>query len=72
MAKSKKQKEVIIEDTDIGTQEVVKQTHTPVKLSGVQTVVGSKLGTLTEGKEYKVPSDMAEILINKGFAYLKK
>lgn len=70
MAKSKKLKEEVLEVED--TQEVIKETQAPINLVGVQTVIGSKLGTLTEGKEYKVPADTALILINKGFAYLKK
>jgi len=71
MAKSKREKKVEVKEVTEITQEVVKETHTSMNLIGVQTVVGSKLGTLTEGKEYKVPADTAMILINKGFAYLK-
>ena len=61
MAKSKvnnKAKEVV------DTQEVT-------TLVGSQKVVGAKIGTLTEGKEYEVTAEMAMILINKGFATLK-
>lgn len=70
MAKSKKLKEEVLKVED--TQEVIKETQAPINLVGEQIVIGSKLGTLTEGKEYKVPTYTALILINKGFAYLKK
>lgn len=40
-------------------------------LVGPQKVVGAKIGTLKEGKEYEVTAEMAMILINKGFATLK-
>lgn len=43
-----------------------------VTLVGSQTVIGAKIGTLTEGKEYEVTAEIAMILINKGFATLKK
>lgn len=42
-----------------------------VTLVGSQKVIGAKIGTLTEGKEYEVTAEMAMILINKGFATLK-
>jgi len=71
MAKSKREKKVVVKEVTDITHEVVQETHIPLNLIGIQTVVGSKLGTLTEGKEYKVPADTAMILINKGFAYLK-
>lgn len=43
-----------------------------VTLVGSQKVIGAKIGTLTEGKEYEVTAEIAMILINKGFATLKK
>lgn len=43
-----------------------------VTLVGSQTVIGAKIGTLKEGKEYDVTAEMAMILIQKGFATLKK
>jgi len=53
------------------TQEVIKETQVPA-LVGSQIVIGAKNGTLTEGKEYKTTAEMAMVLINKGFATLKK
>lgn len=67
MAKSKvnnKAKEVV------DTQEVTTETQV-LTLVGSQKVVGAKIGTLKEGKEYEVTAEMAMILINKGFATLK-
>ena len=67
MAKSKvnnKAKEVV------DTQEVTTETQV-LALVGSQKVIGGKIGTLTEGKEYEVTAEMAMILINKGFATLK-
>ena len=67
MAKSKvnnKAKEVV------DTQEVTTETQV-LTLVGSQKVIGAKIGTLTEGKEYDVTAEMAMILINKGFATLK-
>ena len=67
MAKSKvnnKAKEVV------DTQEVTTETQV-LALVGSQKVVGAKIGTLKEGKEYDVTAEMAMILINKGFATLK-
>lgn len=67
MAKSKvnnKAKEVV------DTQEVTTETQV-LALVGSQKVVGAKIGTLIEGKEYDVTAEMAMILINKGFATLK-
>ena len=67
MAKSKvnnKVKEVV------DTQEVTTETQV-LALVGSQKVVGAKIGTLKEGKEYEVTAEMAMILINKGFATLK-
>lgn len=67
MAKSKvnnKAKEVV------DTQEVTTETQV-LALVGSQKVVGAKIGTLIEGKEYEVTAEMAMILINKGFATLK-
>jgi len=67
MAKSKvnnKAKEVV------DTQEVTTETQV-LALVGSQKVVGAKIGTLKEGKEYEVTAEMAMILINKGFATLK-
>ena len=43
-----------------------------VTLVGSQTVIGAKIGTLTDGKEYEVTAEIAMILIQKGFATLKK
>lgn len=67
MAKSKvnnKAKEVV------DTQEVTTETQV-LALVGSQKVIGAKIGTLKEGKEYEVTAEMAMILINKGFATLK-
>lgn len=67
MAKSKvnnKAKEVV------DTQEVTTETQV-LALVGSQKVVGAKISTLKEGKEYEVTAEMAMILINKGFATLK-
>ena len=67
MAKSKvnnKAKEVV------DTQEVTTETQV-LALVGSQKVLGAKIGTLKEGKEYEVTAEMAMILINKGFATLK-
>lgn len=47
-------------------------TTQEVTLVGSQTVIGAKIGTLKEGKEYDVTAEMAMILIQKGFATLKK
>lgn len=54
----------------VDTQEVTTETQV-LALVGSQKVVGAKIGTLKEGKEYEVTAEMAMILINKGFATLK-
>lgn len=42
-----------------------------LNLKGVQVIIGLG-GTLTDGKEYKVSADVAQVLINKGLATLKQ
>lgn len=42
-----------------------------LKLKGEQVIIGLG-GTLTDGKEYKVSADVAQVLINKGLATLKQ
>lgn len=76
MAKSKVNKvieELDVLDTPIEEQPMVEQTSTievPI-LKGDQTIIGLGLGGLVKDKEYKVSSDIATILITKGFASLK-
>ena len=71
MAKSKVNKvieELDVLDTPIEEQPMVKEL--PI-LKGDQIIIGLGLGGLVKDKEYKVSSDIATILIAKGFASLK-
>lgn len=76
MAKSKVNKvieELDVLDTPIEEQPMVEQPmveELPI-LKGDQTIIGLGLGGLVKDKEYKVSSDIATILIAKGFASLK-
>jgi hypothetical protein len=76
MAKSKVNKvieELDVLDTPIEEQPIVEQqpiVEVPI-LKGDQTIIGLGLGGLVKDKEYKVSSDIATILITKGFASLK-
>ena len=76
MAKSKVNKvieELDVLDTPIEEQPMVKEqpiVEVPI-LKGDQTIIGLGLGGLVKDKEYKVSSDIATILIAKGFASLK-
>lgn len=76
MAKSKVNKvieELDVLDTPIEEQPIVEQPiveELPI-LKGDQTIIGLGLGGLVKDKEYKVSSDIATILIAKGFASLK-
>jgi hypothetical protein len=76
MAKSKVNKvieELDVLDTPIEEQPIVEQqpiVEVPI-LKGDQTIIGLGLGGLVKDKEYKVSSDIATILIAKGFASLK-
>jgi len=76
MAKSKVNKvieELDVLDTPIEEQPMVEQpmvVELPI-LKGDQTIIGLGLGGLVKDKEYEVSSDIATILITKGFAYLK-
>ena len=77
MAKSKVNKvieELDVLDTPIEEQPMVEQPiieELPI-LKGDQIIIGLGLGGLVKDKEYKVSSDIATILIAKGFASLKK
>lgn len=77
MAKSKVNKvieELDILDTPIEEQPVVEEQQPIAELpilKGDQTIIGLGLGGLVKDKEYKVSSDIATILITKGFASLK-
>jgi hypothetical protein len=76
MAKSKVNKvieELDVLDTPIEEQPIVEQqpiVEVPI-LKGDQTIIGLGLGGLVKDKEYEVSSDIATILIAKGFASLK-
>lgn len=76
MAKSKVNKvieELDVLDTPIEEQPMVEEqpiVEVPI-LKGDQTIIGLGLGGLVKDKEYKVSSDIATILITKGFASLK-
>ena len=76
MAKSKVNKvieELDVLDTPIEEQPMVKEqpiVEVPI-LKGDQIIIGLGLGGLVKDKEYKVSSDIATILIAKGFASLK-
>lgn len=76
MAKSKVNKvieELDVLDTPIEEQPMVEQQpieELPI-LKGDQTIIGLGLGGLVKDKEYEVSSDIATILIAKGFASLK-
>lgn len=76
MAKSKVNKvieELDVLDTPIEEQPMVKEqpiVEVPI-LKGDQTIIGLGLGGLVNDKEYNVSSDIATILIAKGFASLK-
>jgi hypothetical protein len=72
MAKSKVNK--VIEELDVLDTPIVEEQQPIVELpilKGDQTIIGLGLGGLVKDKEYKVSSDIATILITKGFAYLK-
>ena len=75
MAKSKVNKvieELDVLDTPIEEQPIVEQPIVEVPiLKGDQIIIGLGLGGLVKDKEYKVSSDIATILIAKGFASLK-
>jgi len=77
MAKSKVNKlieELDVLDTPIEEQPVVEEQQPIAELpilKGDQTIIGLGLGGLVNDKEYKVSSDIATILITKGFASLK-
>jgi hypothetical protein len=77
MAKSKVNK--VIEELDVLDTPIVEEqpmveqpmvVELPI-LKGDQTIIGLGLGGLVKDKEYKVSSDIATILITKGFASLK-
>lgn len=71
MAKSKVNKvieELDVLDTPIEEQQPI--VEVPI-LKGDQTIIGLGLGGLVKDKEYKVSSNVATILITKGFASLK-
>jgi hypothetical protein len=76
MAKSKVNK--VIEELDVLDTPIVEEqpmveqpmAELPI-LKGDQTIIGLGLGGLVKDKEYKVSSDIATILIAKGFASLK-
>jgi hypothetical protein len=71
MAKSKVNK--VIEELDVLDTPIVEEqplAELPI-LKGDQTIIGLGLGGLVKDKEYKVSSDIATILITKGFASLK-
>jgi hypothetical protein len=77
MAKSKVNK--VIEELDVLDTPIVEEkpmvkqplvVELPI-LKGDQTIIGLGLGGLVKDKEYKVSSDIATILIAKGFASLK-
>ena len=71
MAKSKVNK--VIEELDVLDTPIVEQPiieELPI-LKGDQIIIGLGLGGLVKDKEYKVSSDIATILIAKGFASLK-
>jgi hypothetical protein len=76
MAKSKVNKvieELDVLDTPSEEQPIVKQqpiVEVPI-LKGDQKIIGLGLGGLVKDKEYEVSSDIATILIAKGFASLK-
>jgi|LakMenEpi03Aug12_release.lakeMendotaPanAssembly.Ray.scaffolds.fasta_scaffold61084_4 hypothetical protein len=72
MAKSKVNK--VIEELDVLDTPIVEEQPMVVELpilKGDQTIIGLGLGGLVKDKEYKVSSDIATILITKGFASLK-
>jgi hypothetical protein len=72
MAKSKVNK--VIEELDVLDTPIVEEKPLVVELpilKGDQTIIGLGLGGLVKDKEYKVSSDIATILITKGFASLK-
>jgi hypothetical protein len=72
MAKSKVNK--VIEELDVLDTPIVEEQPMVVELpilKGDQTIIGLGLGGLVKDKEYKVSSDIATILIAKGFASLK-
>jgi hypothetical protein len=72
MAKSKVNK--VIEEFDVLDTPIVEEQPMVVELpilKGDQTIIGLGLGGLVKDKEYKVSSDIATILIAKGFASLK-
>jgi hypothetical protein len=72
MAKSKVNK--VIEELDVLDTPIVEEQQPIVELpilKGDQTIIGLGLGGLVKDKEYKVSSDIATILIAKGFASLK-
>jgi hypothetical protein len=72
MAKSKVNK--VIEELDVLDTPIVEEQLMVVELpilKGDQTIIGLGLGGLVKDKEYKVSSDIATILITKGFASLK-
>lgn len=71
MAKSKVNKvieELDVLDTPIEEQPIIEEL---IILKGDQIIIGLGLGGLVKDKEYKVSSDIATILIAKGFASLK-
>jgi hypothetical protein len=77
MAKPKVNK--VIEELDVLDTPIVEEqpmveqpmvVELPI-LKGDQTIIGLGLGGLVKDKEYKVSSDIATILITKGFASLK-
>ena len=72
MAKPKVNK--VIEELDVLDTPIVEEQPMVVELpilKGDQTIIGLGLGGLVKDKEYKVSSDIATILITKGFASLK-
>jgi hypothetical protein len=72
MAKPKVNK--VIEELDVLDTPIVEEQQPIVELpilKGDQTIIGLGLGGLVKDKEYKVSSDIATILITKGFASLK-
>jgi len=72
MAKSKVNK--VIEELDVLDTPIVEEQQPIAELpilKGDQTIIGLGLGGLVKDKEYKVSSDIATILITKGFASLK-
>jgi hypothetical protein len=72
MAKPKVNK--VIEELDVLDTPIVEEQQPIVELpilKGDQTIIGLGLGGLVKDKEYKVSSDIATILIAKGFASLK-